>query len=54
LLLPKLLGPAVPVRFLLFSLIGSLGVGVHLATLWLSLYVAHAVFAVAQAVATLV
>jgi dolichol-phosphate mannosyltransferase len=54
LLLQKLLGPAVPVRFLLFSLIGGFGVGIHLTTLWLSLYAAHAKFAVAQAVATLV
>jgi dolichol-phosphate mannosyltransferase len=52
LLLQKLIGPAVPVRFLLFSLIGGLGVGVHLATLWLML---HAVtFPTAQGVATLV
>ena len=35
LLLQKLIGPAVPVRFLLFSLIGGLGVVTHLATLWL-------------------
>src|SRR5580704_3032416 len=54
LLLQKLIGPAVPVRFLLFSLIGGLGVGVHLATLWLFLHPAHASFAVAQSIATLV
>ena len=30
LLLEKLVGPAVPVRFLLFALIGALGVGTHL------------------------
>ena len=53
LLLQKLIGPAVPVRFLLFSLIGGLGVGVHLATLWTALTVG-ASFAVAQAVATIV
>src|SRR5215469_3768801 len=52
LLLQKLIGPLVPVRFLLFALIGGLGVGVHLTTLWLML---HAVpFATAQAVATVV
>src|SRR5437870_1583978 len=34
LVLQKLVGPAVPVRFLLFSLIGGLGVGTHLFTLW--------------------
>jgi dolichol-phosphate mannosyltransferase len=54
LLLQKLIGPAVPVRFLLFSLIGGLGLGVHLAMLWLLLHVAGASFAVAQGVATLV
>jgi dolichol-phosphate mannosyltransferase len=54
LLLQKLIGPAVPVRFLLFSLIGGLGVGVHLATLWTVLHVAHGSFAVAQSIATLV
>ena len=52
LLLQKLIGPAVPVRFLLFSLIGGLGVGVHLATLWLALHATS--FATAQAVATVV
>jgi dolichol-phosphate mannosyltransferase len=52
LLLQKLIGPAVPVRFLLFALIGGLGVGVHLATLWLVLHAAP--FATAQAVATVV
>ncbi|HXO03104.1 MAG TPA: glycosyltransferase family 2 protein [Stellaceae bacterium] len=54
LLLQKLIGPAVPVRFLLFSLIGGLGVGVHLATLWLMLHAAQESFAAAQGVATLV
>jgi len=34
LLLQKLIGPAVPVRFLLFSLIAGSAVGVHLTTLW--------------------
>ncbi len=52
LLLQKLLGPAVPVRFLLFSLIGGLGVGVHLTTLWTALHVAT--FPTAQATATVV
>ena len=52
LLLQKLIGPAVPVRFLLFSLIGGLGLVTHLATLWLALNAAQASFAVAQGVAT--
>jgi dolichol-phosphate mannosyltransferase len=54
LLLQKLIGPIVPVRFLLFSLIGGFGVAVHLAALWTALYGAQASFPVAQAVATLV
>jgi dolichol-phosphate mannosyltransferase len=53
LLLQKLIGTVVPVRFLLFSLIGGFGVGVHLATLSLSLH-AQASFAVAQGIATVV
>jgi dolichol-phosphate mannosyltransferase len=53
LLVQKLIGPAVPVRFLLFSLIGGLGVGVHLATLR-SVLAVGASFAVAQGVATVV
>lgn len=53
LLLQKLLGPAVPVRFLLFSLIGGLGVGVHLTTLWTVLHLEGS-FAIAQGVATMV
>jgi dolichol-phosphate mannosyltransferase len=54
LLLQKLIGPAVPVRFLLFSLIGGLGVVTHLMTLWLMLHAAAAPFAMAQGVATVV
>ena len=51
LLLQKLIGPVVPVRFLLFALIGGLGVGVHLATLWTALMFG-ASFAVGQGTAT--
>jgi len=54
LLLQKLIGPRVPVRFLLFSMIGGLGIVTHLTTLWLMLYVAGAPFAAAQGVATVV
>jgi dolichol-phosphate mannosyltransferase len=54
LLLQKLIGPAVPVRFLLFSLIGGLGVAVHLATLWTALHAAETSFPIAQGTATLV
>jgi len=54
LLLEKLVGPAIPVRFLLFSLIGGLGVGTHLLTLWFGTHVLFVGFAVAQTAATLV
>lgn len=54
LLLQKLVGPAVPVRFLLFSLIGSVGVVTHLTTLWITVFAFDAAFAVAQSVATVV
>jgi dolichol-phosphate mannosyltransferase len=52
LLLQKLVGPAVPVRFLLFALIGGLGVVTHLATLWVAVFVFAAPFAAAQGIAT--
>jgi dolichol-phosphate mannosyltransferase len=54
LLLEKLVGPAIPVRFLLFSLIGGLGVGTHLLTLWFGTHVLFVGFALAQTAATLV
>jgi len=54
LLLQKLIGPAVPVRFLLFALIGGLGVVTHLTTLWLMLGTVGAAFAIAQGTATIV
>jgi len=54
LLLEKLVGPAVPVRFLLFSLIGALGVGTHLFTLWFATHVLFVGFALAQSVATII
>jgi dolichol-phosphate mannosyltransferase len=54
LLLQKLVGPVFPVRFVLFSLIGALGVGTHLLTLWFGTHVLSAEFAIAQAAATIV
>jgi len=54
LVLQKLVGPAVPVRFLLFSLIGGLGVGTHLLTLWFGTHILDIVFPVAQTIATVV
>ncbi|MBV9861711.1 MAG: glycosyltransferase [Alphaproteobacteria bacterium] len=52
LLLEKLIGRLVPVRFLLFSMIGGLGVVTHLATLGLASRLLGMAFAPAQAVAT--
>jgi dolichol-phosphate mannosyltransferase len=54
LVLQKLVGPAVPVRFLLFSLIGALGVGTHLLTLWFGTHMLAIAFPLAQAIATVV
>jgi dolichol-phosphate mannosyltransferase len=54
LVLQKLVGPAVPVRFLLFSLIGGLGVGTHLLTLWFGTHMLAIAFPVAQAIATVI
>jgi dolichol-phosphate mannosyltransferase len=54
LLLQKLVGPSIPVRFLLFSLIGVLGIGTHLLTLWFGTHVLLIAFPIAQAVATIV
>jgi dolichol-phosphate mannosyltransferase len=54
LLLQKVIGPALPVRFLLFSMIGALGVGTHLLTLWFATHVLLVAFALAQSAATVV
>jgi dolichol-phosphate mannosyltransferase len=54
LLLDKLAGPIIPVRFLLFAMIGGFGVLTHLATLWLAVYPLKIDFAAGQAVATMV
>jgi len=51
LLADKLVGHIIPVRFLLFGLIGGLGLLVHLATLWTSLNMLGFSFGVAQTVA---
>ena len=52
LLVDKLVGHIVPIRFVLFSLVGSLGLLVHLAALWLCLAQIQLTFATGQAVAT--
>jgi dolichol-phosphate mannosyltransferase len=54
LVLQKLVGPAVPVRFLLFSMIGALGVGTHLLALWFGTHALSISFPIAQAIATIV
>jgi dolichol-phosphate mannosyltransferase len=51
LVLDKLVGHWVPVRFLAFSIVGFLGVGVHFAILWLCFTGLHNSFFVSQGVA---
>jgi dolichol-phosphate mannosyltransferase len=48
----KTVGRYLPVRFVMFGLIGLLGLGLHLIVLWLCLNVAAIPFAAAQATAT--
>jgi dolichol-phosphate mannosyltransferase len=48
----KTVGRYVPVRFILFALIGFWGLGIHLAVLWFALKVAAISFPAAQATAT--
>jgi len=51
LLADKLIGPYIPVRFVLFSIVGGIGVVAHLIILWLALNVGHLNFAVSQGTA---
>jgi dolichol-phosphate mannosyltransferase len=53
-LLQKLIGPRIPVRFIAFSLIGGSGVLVHLAVLWLLNRLLGTSFLIGQSVAALV
>jgi dolichol-phosphate mannosyltransferase len=53
LLVDKTIGHIVPLRFALFALIGGLGLGVHLLTLWISLEVLGLPFAAGQMIATI-
>jgi dolichol-phosphate mannosyltransferase len=53
LLLDKMVGHVVPVRFVAFSIVGVFGIAVHFAVLTPLLQIAHARFAVAQAIAAL-
>ena len=48
----KTVGRYVPVRFILFALVGLLGLGLHLIVLWCSLNLIAAPFAAAQTIAT--
>ena len=50
----KWIGRVVPIRFVLFCLVGGIGLVVHLAALWLALTVALLPFVYAQAGATVV
>ncbi len=54
LLADKLIGHVVPVRFIAFSLVGGVGVGVHMAVLWVLLDGLKMDFPLAQTGATLV
>lgn len=52
LLADKIIGHIVPIRFLVFAVIGALGLLVHLSVLWFCLYPMQLTFALSQAVAT--
>jgi dolichol-phosphate mannosyltransferase len=52
LLADKAIGHIIPVRFLVFALVGGLGLAVHLAVLWLCLKPIQLTFELSQAVAT--
>ena len=54
LLLAKLVGDYVPVRFIIFGMVGSFGALVHLAVLFVSLNFLHQPFIVAQSVGTVI
>jgi dolichol-phosphate mannosyltransferase len=52
LLADKMVGHIVPIRFVLFSIVGVIGLIAHLVVLWLALNVAQAGFPIAQGLAT--
>lgn len=54
LLADKMIGHIVPVRFVLFAMVGALGIAAHLAVLWLGLNVLGQPFGEAQTLATVV
>ena len=47
----KTFGKLIPTRFALFGTVGALGVVVHMAVLWVVLFVANEAFTIAQAIA---
>ena len=53
LLLDKIIGDYVPVRFALFSIVGAIGILVHLLIVWILLRTTHLSFTEAQAASTL-
>jgi dolichol-phosphate mannosyltransferase len=54
LLLDKALGAFIPPSFVLFTLVGSVGLALHLSALWLLMVFVHLTFGYAQVIATLV
>ena len=54
LVLDKLVGDVIPLRFVLYSMVGAAGVLLHLGTLWLLYAIGHAPFATSQIAATVV
>jgi dolichol-phosphate mannosyltransferase len=52
LLADKLVGHVIPIRFVLFAVVGGLGLVVHLAVLWLCLNAIQLTFELSQATAT--
>jgi dolichol-phosphate mannosyltransferase len=52
LLADKAIGHIIPIRFLVFSLVGGLGLAVHIAVLWLCLNPMQLTFELSQSVAT--
>jgi dolichol-phosphate mannosyltransferase len=52
LLADKLIGHIIPIRFLLFSIVGTIGLGAHLVVLWLALNIARLDFSIGQGLAT--
>jgi dolichol-phosphate mannosyltransferase len=53
LIVDKLIGHIVPVRFALFAFVGGIGLFIHMSVLWLGLSVAGAAFNLAQTSATI-